>query len=612
VCGVLGIVDRRGPIDPQLVAGLRDLMVHRGPDAGGVFRTPDGRVALAHRRLSILDLSERANQPMAYRGLHVTYNGEIFNYERLRAELEGLGHAFRTRSDTEVLLAAWAEWGEACLARLEGMFAFLLYEEGTRRLHAVRDRLGIKPLYYHLGPDVFVAASELRAVEGHPDVPRDLDPCAVDEYLTYRYVPPPRTIWKNVCKLAAGERLILETGKISKQVWWDIPVNPESQCDEADRAAAREELAARIDASVRDYLVSDVPVGVFLSGGWDSSVVTACARRHYAGDLHAFSIGFDVERHSELELARRAAAYHGVLHHETRIDAEAGRRLLDELVDLFEEPWMASSGLPMLAVARLAREYVTVGLSGDGGDEVFGGYAWYRRWPMLRRDDLWNTRGGRRLEGVYASLRGGHRDSWWRPQLGPVELFAELHGAIPEPARRALLGGDLRDATRHHDSLHFFRAHYREELPPITRLQYLDAKTFLPEMCLAKVDRTTMATSLEARTPLLNHELVEWAFSLPSSLRNPGGALKGLLKEAVRDRVPPAIRAAPKKGFSAPADAWFDWTRFAEEVESYRRDHPAWARRLLASDFLEGARRLSGPNRLKWWQLLRWARRNLS
>ncbi len=543
MCGFLCIADRREEVAPDLATELRDRMVHRGPDAGGVNRFAGGHVVLAHRRLSILDLSEAANQPMSYRGLWITYNGEIYNYRELRARLTSLGHSFRTLSDTEVLLASWSEWGVACLDQLEGMFAFALYEEATGQIHLVRDRLGIKPAFYYHDGELFVAASELRAVVGHPRVESDLDYLALDEYLTYRYVPPPRTIWRGVSKLPPGHRLVVQDGRVTIHRWWDVEIATEGETGPVAEKKAKEELVGRIEDSVRAYLASDVPVGVFLSGGWDSSVVTHFAARHHAGELHAFSIGFDVALHSELELARIAARHHGVIGHEEVVDAARGVQVLDRLVDLFEEPWTASAAIPMLEVARLARRDVTVGLSGDGGDEIFGGYRWYPRWLAMQRPGFWKTRPGRALERGFYRLEGVHRDSRWLPGLEPLEQYAQLHGAIHASDKARLLGEGAREAIGDHDSLHYFRRYWREDLPPFSRMQYLDLKTFLPEMCLSKVDRTSMASSLEARTPLLDHTLVESVFRLPEELRNPRGALKALFKSAVAECVPPAIRA---------------------------------------------------------------------
>lgn len=545
MCGIFCIVSQDSRIDKKTVEKLRDEMILRGPDAGGIYISKNERVALAHRRLSILDLSSASNQPMSIKNFHLSYNGEIYNYIELRNKLKQLGYEFKTNSDTEVVLIAWIEWGIESINYLEGMFSFIIYDENNNKLFLIRDRFGIKPLYYYHSEHYFIASSTINPIYKHPSIKTDIDFLAIDEYLTYCYIPPPRTIWKNIKKLSPAHYIKMEvnTNSITEMKYWDLKISNHSS------KSLEDNLRSKINESVKGYMVSDVPVGVFLSGGWDSSIITSQATKHYRNKLKAFTIGFDVEKHSELELAKVAANFHNVEHYFQVVTNKNGYDIIDDIIDIFEEPYAISSAIPMLYLARFAKEHVTVALSGDGGDEVFCGYKWYINWQKLQEESFWKTTTGKILEKCLHKLRGRRKKKWWLYSLEPLVQYSQLMGSIHKLDKMILLGNDLLYASENHDALHYFRKHYRSDLTPFSRLQYLDIKTFLPEVCLTKVDRTTMACSLEARVPFLNHTLVEWLFQYSENARVPNQKLKGLLKKTFIQNVPKEVSNSKKKGF---------------------------------------------------------------
>jgi asparagine synthase (glutamine-hydrolysing) len=551
VCGFVG-----GTETDWHYADALESIRHRGPDAGSLDTS--GPVKVGFRRLAIIDLAPEANQPFfAPDGRSwIVFNGEIYGFRRLRSELERRGHAFRTQSDTEVLQNAYLEWGESFVDHVDGMFAIAIWDARDRQLRLYRDRAGIKPLYYYYDGRRLAFASELKALERALACEQlDTDPSALYDFLGYRYVPAPKTLYRRCFKLLPGQTLRFDpaTGQMTApRYYWRLDTTIRNARITADEAA--EELRQLIDESVRDQMIADVPLGFFLSGGIDSSVVVAAATGAGA-KVGTFSIGFDSDEVSETPYARLVAAHFGTDHHERLLMRDAAQDLLPQLKTWFDEPFADDSALPTYLVSKVARERVTVALTGDGGDEVFGGYSTYQRFLRYARWPSWPAafdRGAVRLRRrlhrrnpVYRMLRVLET-----VMSSDVELWSKImHGMSPaaksEYRRRFGIPDD-------YDDWWHYREWWRQDLPTTTRLQYLDFHTYLPGCILTKVDRASMAVSLEVRVPLLSRRLIEFSFGLPESIRLLNGESKGILRHAYRNILPATILERRKKGFGTP------------------------------------------------------------
>lgn len=567
MCGIAGIYDLRGKreVDRDLLHRMNEIQFHRGPDGGGVECLPG--VGLAHRRLAIIDLAS-GKQPLASADgkTLVTYNGEIYNFQELRQELEKLGHTFRTHCDTEVIVYAWKAWGEACVERFRGMFAFALWDAERECLFLARDRLGIKPLYYaELPQGWFVFSSELKGIEQHPALPRDIDPQALEEYFALGYVPDPKTIYQRVYKLAPGHRLLIRRGEpFQSQAYWDVRFRSDGQPAESE---AGETLVAKLREAVDVRLVSEVPLGAFLSGGVDSSAVVAMMAGLMDEPVNACSISFGDPAFNEVEFAREVAVRYQAKHRIQEVDPE-DFSLVDRLAALYDEPYADSSALPTYRVCELARKEVTVALSGDGGDENLAGYRRYR-WhvyeerlrslvPSSIRRPLFRT-----LGQVYPKLD-------WAPKvlrakstfesLGRDSLEGYFHSisVMGDGLRRRLYSDRLQSTLQGYHAVEVFRRH-RSRGPdhPLSLVQYLDLKTYLPGDILTKVDRASMHHSLEVRVPILDHPLVEWMATLPPEIKLKGREGKYIFKKALEPHLPESVLYRPKMGFAVPLAAWF-------------------------------------------------------
>ncbi len=558
MCGICGIIhtDVDRWVDPARLAAMGDALAHRGPDDAGLWH--EGPVGLGHRRLGVLDPTPAGHQPMiSPDGRYViVYNGEVYNFLELRKELEGRGLSFHTQCDTEVLLAAYAAWGEDMPARLNGMFAFAIHDRETGLLFAARDRLGIKPFFHTLRDGCFAFASELTALRKSGFADGGIDANALDDYLAYLYIPAPRTIFRHVFKLGPGEKLRFHRGRLEIASYW----RPQYAVDEEwtlDTAA--DTYRELLWDAVRLRMRSDVPLGAFLSGGLDSSSVTAALADQSVRPVKTFSIGFDDAEADELAYARLAARHLGTDHTEAVLTPDMAD-LLPPLARHFGEPFADSSALPMWLVSRLARDQVTVTLSGDGGDELFAGYTWlhmnhrvaaYRRVPGLLRRSL--DAGLRLLPATprTGKLRRFSADAF----LTADESFRRRLTCFTAAERRALYTPDFTVADgRDRYGEHCAAA---RELSDDDRMLYLDTVMYLPDDILAKVDRMSMAHGLEARVPLLDHRLVEFAATVPFALKYAGGVSKIVAKHAMRDTLPPALLTQRKRGFSIPIDRWF-------------------------------------------------------
>jgi asparagine synthase (glutamine-hydrolysing) len=543
-----------------------DAMVHRGPDGSGVW-TELG-VGLGHRRLSIIDL-EGSPQPMhsADGRAVIVFNGEIYNFRELRRELENAGARFRTQGDTEVILAAWQKWGPDCLSRLDGMFAFAIYDLDKRQLFLVRDRFGVKPLFLsQLSDGSLMFASELKGLLTHPLMRRRLNPQALDAYMTWGYVPDSHSILEGVSKLQAGHFLLLEQGKpLSPQRrWWDIDFSQRAKGSEADLSA---ELVHLLREAVQARMVSDVPLGAFLSGGVDSSSVVALMSEVSAEPVRTCSIGFDVASVDETSYAEKIAQQFGT-QHDARTVSQDDYSEIDAIAAMFDEPFADASALPTWRVCQLAREKVTVALSGDGADEAFAGY---RRQVFHHNEER-----VRSLipEGIRGSLFGSLGRIWPKADWAPRPFRAKstflalaASGEVGYAQALSVTGGTLRSSlytANFQQQLDGFRAEdeliqLMKDAPArsgLDKAQYADLSFWLPGDILTKVDRTSMAVSLEAREPLLDHRLVEFAARLPESMRVRGRTGKHLLKKCMERYLPNDVLYRPKQGFVTPIADW--------------------------------------------------------
>jgi asparagine synthase (glutamine-hydrolysing) len=614
MCGIAGFVESpttRSPFTPDaaraLVHRMCDVIRHRGPDDEGVF-VEDG-VALGMRRLSIIDLST-GHQPIHNedRTVWIVFNGEIYNFRELRRELEAAGHRFYTATDTEVIVHAYEQWGKHAIARLRGMFGLAIWDLKSRALLVARDRIGIKPVYYSEKNGRLYFGSELKSLLEAPDLPRDLDADALDHYLSFLYTPRDGSIFKSVRKLPPGHLLTWQGGKLGVEQYYQLPAGETYKGSEAD--AVRDLRTVLCDA-VRSHLISDVPLGAFLSGGIDSSLVVGLMTETSGARVKTFSIGFDEPAFDELEHARRVARHFGTDHHEFVVEPD-GVGILDRLVSHFDEPFADSSAIPTWYVSEMARRHVTVVLSGDGGDELFGGYDRYVPHPRVVAFDRYSPRAFRRVAAIAADrlphgvrgknfLRHVARDDQGRyldairffstdekPSLLSREVMAQLSGADPESRLAS----------------HFERY---AQLPWPSQMMRFDAETYLPEDVLTKVDRMSMAHSIESRVPLLDNEVIDFASSLPASMKIKGDRRKHVLKEVAATLLPADILNRRKQGFGVPLGTWFRGNLrelFADTLlspASLQRGYfqPVFVRQLV-DEHVSGKR----DHTLRLWQLV--------
>jgi asparagine synthase (glutamine-hydrolysing) len=559
MCGIAGKLyfDATRPIDRERLAAMTTVLAHRGPDADGYYVGPG--IGLGHRRLSIIDLAT-GDQPLANEDhtVRVIFNGEIYNFAEIRHELEQAGHAFRTHSDTEVIVHAYEQWGEAAVGRFRGMFAFAVWDEPHRRLLLVRDRLGVKPLFYSVGAHGITFGSEIKSLLEDPDVPRDWSATALDAYLVLQYVPSPHTIFEHVAKLPAGHLLVADDRGVAVKRYWDLTFTGDGDPSRENEYLDR--LDALVTESVGLRLLSDVPLGAFLSGGIDSTTVVAAMVETCDNRVLTTSVGFDEQAFSELEHARLVARHLGCESHEEVVHPDIVD-LLPKLAWHFDEPFADSSAVPTYYVSAAARRHVTVVLSGDGGDELWAGYARHRveRWEARARAWLGPAGGwiaGSLATGLPLSIKGTR--ALRHLALTPAEACAQKHAYGLFEAPRDFYSHDFARSVRGADPFAGFREAYSActSPDPVDRALYVDVKTYLVDDILTKVDRMSMAVSLESREPLLDHKLLEFAATIPSSLKLKNGQGKYLLRRLLARRVPRSIVDRPKRGFEAPIGEW--------------------------------------------------------
>ncbi len=569
MCGIAGILDTRGQgdIDRDLLGRMNQSQFHRGPDEGGHHFEPG--LGLAHRRLSIIDLSS-GQQPMFNqdKSVCVVFNGEIYNFPALRKELEAEGYVFKSHCDTEVIVHGWSAWGEACVEKFRGMFAFAIWDRKQRSLFLARDRLGIKPLFYSLLPNgQFIFGSELKVLKCHPELPKKMNPQAVEDYFALGYIPEPKTIYQNVYKLDPGHTLSIRQGQseLRSSEYWDIPFTPVAYSSEKD---LEEELIHRLREAVDIRMVAEVPLGAFLSGGVDSSAVVAMMAGLQEKPVNTCSIGFDVKGYDESVYAQDVAEQFKTAHHVKIVDPN-DFDLIDQLAGLYDEPYADSSALPTYRVCQLAKQRVTVALSGDGGDEHFAGYRRYC-WHM-NEEKLRSTLPLGIRKPLFGMLGHMYPKADWAPRvlrakttfqaLARSSVAAYLHGVSLTSAeqRNALFSDAMKTELQGYRVNEVFDRYARQSPTddPLGLIQYIDMKTYLVGDILTKVDRASMAHSLEVRVPLLDHEFIEWVSGIPSTLKLKGQEGKHILKSALEPHLTKDILYRKKMGFSIPLAKWF-------------------------------------------------------
>ncbi len=621
MCGICGLYHPVQPIDESLLRAMNGTLAHRGPDGDGVYA--EGNVGLAMRRLAIIDLNT-GDQPIFNEdgSIVIVFNGEIYNYKELRAELSARGHHLKTQGDTETIVHLYEDYGAACCEKLNGIFAFALWDERTATLLLARDHLGIKPLYYAQLPDGSLSfASEIKALLQQPSPSRDLDPIAIAEYFALRYIPSPRSIYHDIRKLPAAHRLIARNGTITVEKYWDFNYpNPKSQIPNPKTnqptnqlANFQAELRTLMEDTVRRQMLADVALGAFLSGGIDSTIVVGLMAKYSQQPVKTYSVGFDwnVGRYyDESAYARAVAERFATDHHEVVMKADA-LELWPKLAAHFDEPMADPAAIPTFLISQYARESVKVVLSGEGADELFAGYGWYR-WANRR----WSVRGISRAAQVLLDGRRGKRSVMAAFALSFEEQYFEnvLCSVFQSRERKHLFSRDFRAALAQLNS-QSLQAEFACEVErsrayaPQSRMQYLDTKIWLEGDPLTKVDRMSMAASLEARVPFLDYRLVELAARIPAELKLSRGISKAILRSAFADLLPPPIASRPKHAFDIPIAHWL--RHDLRQLTDGLAHHPAIAQsRYFNSDYINKLARAHLAGRdyaAQLWALLTWS-----
>ncbi len=567
MCGIAGIFNSQttDEIDQALLARMNQTQHHRGPDETGLHAEPG--VGLAHKRLSIIDLSS-GQQPLFNEdgSVAVVFNGEIYNFVALMAELKILGHTFHTHSDTEVIVHAWEQWGEACVTHFRGMFAFALHDRKQQTLFLARDRMGVKPLFYALLDDSsLIFGSELKVLTAHPALKRDIDPCAVEEYFAFGYVPEPRTIYRQALKLSPAHTLTLRRGAALPQpkCYWDVTFDGSNPISAED---AQQELLERLRDAIKIRLMSEVPLGAFLSGGVDSSAVVAIMAGEMDEPVNTCSIGFNDPAFNESDFAALVAKRYQT-HHSLDIVDTDDFGLIDTLARLYDEPYADSSAIPTYRVCQLAKKRVTVALSGDGGDETFAGYRRYRwhmheesvrnRLPLSLRRPLFGLLGRIYPKADWAPRPFRAKTTFQALARNSMEAYFHSVSFVSDELRSKMFSASFKQRLQGYQAIEVMRRHAKNAPKhPLSAIQYIDYKTYLVGDINTKVDRASMAHSLEVREPLMDHPLIEWVASLPPDLKLHGNEGKYLFKKTMEPYLPDEVLYRPKMGFAVPLATW--------------------------------------------------------
>jgi asparagine synthase (glutamine-hydrolysing) len=626
MCGIAGFIDLKNRSNTDVLRAMTDQQIHRGPDGSGttLLNFGNASIGLGHRRLAIIDLSETGHQPMAFGQLTITFNGEIYNYKEIKHELEEMGHSFTGHSDTEMILHAFAEWGSGCLDKFIGMFAFVVVNNTDGTVFVARDRAGVKPFFYYHSDDLFLFASELKSFHAHPAFKKEIDLNAVSAFMQYGNVPSPHCIFKNAFKLPPGHYLTFTLGNtlnipspISYWNVYDAYNRPKLNISEAEAIAQTEKI---IQSACEYRMVADVPVGVFLSGGYDSACVTALLQKDRTEKLKTFTVGVPDIGLNEAPYAADVAKYLGTDHTQIDCTEKEAVELIAELPFFYDEPFGDSSAIPTTLVSKMARKEVTVALSADAGDEVFAGY---NRYDYLMRY-------GKKMEQLPKIVRTtmasvmekvpSERIPVLRNKYNFHNRYEKLKGILRNPSSQQIMLSLSQQYTddqmnaqvllnpANHLPTNYLSSELKEEyFSPLAYMMAIDYQTYLPDDILQKVDRATMTVSLEGREPFLDHRVIEWAAQLPDHLKYHDGIKKYILKEIVHQHIPKSLLDRPKMGFAVPIAKWLqtDLRDLVEEQLSSSRIvqqgifQPLFVKR-LKDDFYNGKKELD----TKLWYML--------
>lgn len=572
MCGIAGFIDFSKKTSEEDLAKMTGAIAHRGPDGQGVYltKTSDAAIGLGHRRLSIIDLSNAANQPMHFGGLHVIFNGEIYNYNEIRDELISLGHQFLTHSDTEVILHGWRQWGEKCIEKWRGMFAIALFDEEKNEVICIRDRPGVKPFYYYFKDGVFLFGSELKALMVHPAFKREINKDAVASFLQYGYVSSPHCIFNHTHKLPAGHllRIGLSSRNIQVHRYWNVYDSynkPKMSISIEDAISETEKI---LTSSFQYRMVADVPVGVFLSGGYDSSCVTALLQKNSTEKIKTFTIGSTDSKLDEAPFAKQIAHHLGTDHTEYYCTPQEALNIIPELPYYYDEPFADSSAIPTMLVSDMARQKVTVALSADAGDEIFAGYNRYDYLIKYGKKLQSMPRIMRKAVAGAMSTVSSENIPYFKTQYNFHSRYQKLRNLLNDPSPFQMMKSLSQVFTEHEIATLFHRnvtelptAHSSDELiaefnDPLSYMMAIDYQTYMVDDILQKVDRATMSVSLEGREPFLDQHIIEWAATLPGEYKYQKGIKKYILKEIVYKHIPREMMERKKMGFAIPIEKW--------------------------------------------------------
>jgi len=573
MCGIAGFIDFKKETSQNVLTAMTDMLTHRGPDDSGyeIYDSQKASIGFGHRRLSIIDLSEHGHQPMHFGDWSIVFNGEIYNFEEIRQELEkDFAVTFSSHSDTEVIIQAFDKWGISCVSKLNGMFAFVIFNKKTNIVYGVRDRAGVKPLYYYHKDDIFLFSSEIKSFHKHPEFEKQIDDKVLGLYFQYGYIPAPYSIFTNVKKVLPGAYLHfdLSENKLKEEVYWDVIHaynEPKLDISLSDAVEKTEEL---LKSSFKYRLISDVPVGIFLSGGYDSATVTAILQKEHTEPLKTFTIGFTDQQYDEAPYGKQVAKFLGTQHHEYYCTEKEALDIVKTLPDIYDEPFADSSAIPTILVSRMASKEVTVVLSADGGDEIFAGYSRYSSYlaNYYRLSKLPQI--GRSMISLAAPFNLGKvlkklgiiKSSFNYNKLIEILKGKILISRVNKISSQKIPTKDLYKVLKKKVEVPatFFDEEKRlnEKNDPLSKILAIDYKTYMVDDILTKVDRATMSVSIEAREPLLDYRLIEFAAKLPSSFKMSGPSKKIILKEIAHKYLPKDLMDRPKMGFGIPLAKW--------------------------------------------------------